>query len=132
MAQRPHDAIARRKAGRLSRSGEFDRAYRHGRSVANRYLVLYTFPRDDGQPLRAGFSVGRRLGSAPERNRLRRLLREALRPREAALTNLACDLVVVARPDARELAAGRGLEGIDAALAELLGKAGLSTDEPAL
>ena len=30
--------------GRLSRSAEFERVYRQGRSTANRHLVLYTFP----------------------------------------------------------------------------------------
>ncbi|MDX6642532.1 MAG: Ribonuclease, partial [Solirubrobacteraceae bacterium] len=34
------------RRGRLSRSAEFDRVYRHGRSHANRYLVLYAFPRE--------------------------------------------------------------------------------------
>ncbi len=30
--------------GRLSRSAEFDRVFRHGRSHAGRELVLYVFP----------------------------------------------------------------------------------------
>ena len=38
----------RRKRGRLSRSGDFDRVYRDGRSHANRYLVLYAFMRLEG------------------------------------------------------------------------------------
>ena len=33
------------KRGRLSRSAEFERVYRQGRSHGNRHLVLYTFPR---------------------------------------------------------------------------------------
>ena len=44
-----------RKRGRLSRSGDFDRAYRDGRSHANRHLVLYAFPRspdeEDEEPV---------------------------------------------------------------------------------
>ena len=35
----------RPKRGRLSRSAEFERVYRQGRSHGNRHLVLYTFPR---------------------------------------------------------------------------------------
>ena len=36
---------ARRR--RLSRSGDFDRVYREGNSCANRFLVLYSFPRSE-------------------------------------------------------------------------------------
>ena len=35
---------------RLSRSAEFERVYRQGRSKANRFLVLYALPRGDAEP----------------------------------------------------------------------------------
>ena len=66
---------ARRKRRRLSRSGEFERVYREGRSHASRHLVVYAFPRsDDESDPRLGVSVGRKLGGAVERNRIKRLL----------------------------------------------------------
>ena len=69
----------RRKRGRLSRSGDFDRVYRDGRSHANRYLVLYSFPRPDSavDQSRLGISVSRKVGGAVERNAVKRALREA-------------------------------------------------------
>lgn len=107
------------KGGRLSRSADFERVYRRGRSQGNRHLVLYAFPRGEGDGPRLGVSVGRKLGGAVERNRVKRLLREAFRARAADLPP-DHDFVVVARPDARELAEREGLAGFETALGELL------------
>ena len=101
--------------------------YREGRSHASRHLVVYAFPSaegDDSEP-RLGVSVGRKLGGAVERNRMKRLLREAF---WALSTDLPAghDFVVVARPDAGELAQRDGESGIERALRELLEKAGFA------
>jgi ribonuclease P protein component len=113
-----------RRGRRLSRSAEFERVYRQGRSVANRHLVLYSFPNQSVDRPRLGLSVSRKVGGAVERNRVKRLLREAFASVEDQL-EAGNDVVVVARPEARELAERQGLEGIDGALEELIGRAGL-------
>jgi ribonuclease P protein component len=115
---------SRRRARRVSRSAEFERVYRQGRSVANRHLVLYSFPNESIDRPRLGLSVSRKVGGAVERNRVKRLLREAFDGVEADLES-GHDVVVVARPEARELAEREGLAGIDGALEELIGRAGL-------
>jgi ribonuclease P protein component len=112
--------------GRLSRSAEFERVYRQGRSVANRHLVLYTFPNASTERPRLGLSVSRKVGGAVERNRVKRLLREAFAQAQDDLLS-GQDVVVVARPPAGELAEREGLAGMDASLAELIAKAGLHT-----
>jgi ribonuclease P protein component len=118
----------RRKRGRLSRSGDFDRVYREGQSHANRFLVLYTFPRGTAEPgeedTRLGISVSRKVGGAVERNAVKRALREAFWSLEGTLPR-AHDLVLVARPDVAGLLERDGADGVAATLKELVAEAGL-------
>jgi ribonuclease P protein component len=113
------------KRRRLSRSAEFERVYRQGRSKANRYLVLYAFPRDDDRGgtdpdgPRLGLSVSRRVGGAVDRTKVKRVLRESFWA-EADRLPSGADYVVVARPDSRELAEREGMTGVRAAVAELV------------
>jgi ribonuclease P protein component len=120
----------RSRRQRLSRSAEFDRVYREGRSHANRYLVVYSFPRedDDLRDPRLGVSVGRKVGGAVERNRVKRLLRDAFWAAADELPD-GHDFVVVARPESGELAAREGEPGVERALRELLEKAGFARSE---
>jgi ribonuclease P protein component len=121
----------RGRRGRLSRSADFDRVYREGRSHASRHLVLYAFPRGetDGDP-RLGVSVGRKVGGAVERNRVKRQLREAFWALAPELPD-GYDFVLVARPEAGALAAEEGEPGVEAALRELVEGAGLVEERAA-
>src|SRR5271167_4909409 len=118
------------RRGRLSRSAEFERVYRQGRSVGNRHLVLYAFPTGGSEAPRLGLSVSRKVGGAVDRNRVKRLLREAFARHEQAVPG-GQDLVIVARPEVRELAEREGLDGVDTALSELFAKAGLAAVQDA-
>lgn len=113
---------------RLSRSGDFDKVIRRGRSHASRELVLYVFPREADGPPRLGLSVSRKVGGAVERNRVKRLLREAF-DLEAERLPEGTDAVVVARQEAWGLAERKGLSGVRSALSELISRATGSKDE---
>lgn len=121
----------RRKRGRLSRSGDFDRVYREGRSHSNRYLVLYAFPRrsgfeaDPAEDTRLGVSVSRKVGGAVQRNAVKRALREAFWAASGPLPE-GHDFVLVARPDVAALLERDGAFGVAQALGDVLAQAGLS------
>jgi ribonuclease P protein component len=118
----------RRKRGRLSRSGDFDRVYRDGASHANRYLVLYSFPRADAaaDQVRLGISVSRKVGGAVERTAVKRALREAFWGLDAGLP-ADYDFVLVARPDVAGLVEREGTGGVESTLRELVVESGLGT-----
>ena len=99
--------------------------YREGRSHASRHLVVYAFPRapDDDTDPRLGVSVGRKLGGAVERNRMKRLLREAFWSNSEGLRE-GHDFVIVARP-----ARDGGEQAIQEALRTVLAEAGLAAGE---
>jgi len=118
-----------RRRGRLSRSGDFDRVYREGRSHANRFLVVHFFPRpaseesEESEEVRLGVSVSRKVGGAAERNSVKRALREAFWALDGIPPNH--DFVIVARPDAAGLVEREGTPGVGAALRDLLADAEL-------
>lgn len=119
----PRPGAPRVKRRRLSRSAEFERVYRRGRSRSNRWLVLHAFPRDAADGPRLGLSVGRKVGGAVERNRVKRVLREAFWRFEDQLPEEQ-DFVIVARAEAGDLIEREGVDGVVKALEELLAVAG--------
>lgn len=114
----------RRRRRRLSRSADFDRVFRDGRSHANRYLVVYSFPTSDGDGPRMGVSVGRKVGGAVVRNRVKRVLREAFWACADDLPE-GHDFVVVARPAIAGLAEEHGEAGVEKELRAVLAESGL-------
>jgi ribonuclease P protein component len=109
---------------RLSRSRDFDAVYRHGRSVSTRFLILYSFAREEGagEP-RLGLSVPKKaIASAVARNRIKRRLRELWRARLHLLAP-GRDYVLIVRPGLAEAAEERGSDWLGARVDEVLGKA---------
>ena len=87
---------------RLTRSEDFKRVRRDGKSYAHPLVVLIALNSESHDPsrlrgVRVGVAAGKSVGTAVHRNRAKRLLREAMR---TLLTNTAsgADLILIARP----------------------------------
>jgi ribonuclease P protein component len=85
-----------KKRERLKARKDFVSVYRKGRAWANQLLVLRALPRNLPH-YRCGFVVSKRVGKAVVRNRLKRRLKEGLRP---LTVQPGWDLILLARPPA--------------------------------
>ena len=84
------------RSHRLSGKLAFSAVYDAKMKVSRGPLAAYSLQNDLGHP-RLGISISRRVGSAPVRNRIKRLLREAFRLHRHDLPR-GYDLVIVVRP----------------------------------
>ena len=109
---------------RLTRSEDFKRVRRTGRSYAHPLVVLIVEKNPQGN-LRVGVAAGRAAGTAVRRNRAKRLLREAIR---TLLPNIAshADLILIARTGLTSAT----LDETRQALLSLLQRAQLYTSSP--
>jgi ribonuclease P protein component len=94
-------------AARLLKHSDFERVYKQGRRHFSPYMTVFYLPqadvlqaadaesavKNDAKTARVGFTVGRMLGGAVQRNRIRRRLREAVRLRRSTFKPLV-DIVI--------------------------------------
>jgi ribonuclease P protein component len=107
---------------RLTRSQDFDAVYRKGRSTSSRYLVLYWFPREEPEDEpRLGLAVPKSTGTAVQRNRIKRRVRELWRERLEQVP-AGCDYVLVVRPGLSEAAEAQGAAWLGEQVDEVLAK----------
>ncbi len=106
-------------ADSLRRGPEFQRAWDSGKSWSHSLLVLRVSANGIDRN-RFGFIVGKKIGKAVERNRVKRVMREAVRLRQETLPK-GWDIIVIARSGARQAS----FREVDAALVSLLERAHL-------
>ena len=97
----------------LKKNKDFQIVYKKGKSLANRYLVMYVM-QNGTERNRVGISVSKKVGNSVVRHRLTRLIRESYRLSEEHFRS-GYDLIVIARTGARE----KGYHDVESALIHL-------------
>ena len=104
----------------LKKDSDFRKVYRHGKSIANRLLVMYTFPNKSDNN-RIGISVSKKVGKANVRNKARRRIKESYRLNIDANVKYGYDIVFIARVAIKEA----DYKDIEKSMTHLIRKAGL-------
>jgi ribonuclease P protein component len=87
--------------GRLTSGWQFREVYRLGRSFHGNLMTLISLSRPDEHG-RVAYVASRKVGGAVQRNRAKRLLREAYRATPASVRERACWRVWIARTPCSE------------------------------
>jgi len=100
---------------RLRQRKDFLAAATGARAPVSGFVLQALDRREDG-PVRVGFTVSKKVGNSPERNRVRRRLREVVRLAPSAGLRQGYDYVLIGRRAALELPFGRLVEDLGRAL----------------
>lgn len=91
-----------KKKYRIKKNNDFQRVFKHGKSMANRQFIIYTLEQSEEPEFRIGLSVSKKIGNAVTRNRVKRLIRQVfLEEKERIIKGK--DFVVIARKPAAEM-----------------------------
>lgn len=106
-----------KKQFRIKKNKEFQYSFKSGKSFANRQLVIYYVQKPGQDHFRIGLSVGKKIGNAVTRNRIKRYLRQAFQELEESMLH-PYDIVIIARQPTKKM----GYQEIKKSLIHLLYK----------
>ncbi len=100
----------------INENRDFLNVYHHGKSYANKYLVIYLLE-NNSRKNRFGITVSKKVGNSVVRHRVTRLIRESIRLHEDQIQT-GFDIVIIARNTAKD----RKYQEIESAFLHLLNK----------
>lgn len=80
----------------LRKKSDFSAIYNRGKSVGDRYVVLF-YRKNDLPYNRTGFLASKKVGNSVKRNRARRLMKESYRQLQDRLPDCGYDFIIIAR-----------------------------------
>jgi ribonuclease P protein component len=106
----------------LRKDADFDNVYKRGRSVGERYVVVF-YIKNHRDINRTCFLASKKVGNSVRRNRARRLMRESYRLMKDRLP-IGYDIIIIAR----NTITGRTFFEVDKSIKRAFSKAGLLKD----
>ncbi len=91
-----------KKKYRIKKNEEFQKIFKRRQSCANRQFVIYKYKNDQFDHFRLGLSVGKKIGKAVTRNRVKRYIRQAFTELRDDL-DPSYDYIVIARKPAADM-----------------------------
>ena len=91
-----------KKEFRIKDNKEFQYVFQQGKSFANRQLVIYYMKESHQDHFRIGLSVGKKIGNAVARNRIKRCLRRSFQELEEKILP-TLNIVIIARQPTKEM-----------------------------
>lgn len=90
------------KSYRIKKSQEIEKVMKKGRSKANPYFIVYKYVKQDNDNFRIAISVGKKIGKAVERNKIKRYIRNVTTEHKHEM-NPHYDYFVIAREGVKDL-----------------------------
>ncbi len=118
MGERERMKLSKEKI--IKSKSDFNLVCQEGKAYADKYMVMYVFYAASDAD-KVGFAAGKRLGAAPVRNRIKRIMRESYRLNCDKLKSGGIWLVLVGRMSAAKVKR----QTIDASFLSLAAKAGI-------
>lgn len=91
-----------KKEYRIKDNEEFQVVFKQGKSFANRQLVIYYLKNKNQDHFRIGLSVGKKIGNAVIRNRIKRYLRQSFQDLEPKILP-TLNIVIIARQPTKNM-----------------------------
>ena len=90
------------KCYRIKKSQEIEQVMKKGRSRANPYFIVYKYAKNDNDNFRIAISVGKKIGKAVERNKVKRYIRNVTTEHKHEMKH-NYDYFVIARKVVKDL-----------------------------
>lgn len=87
---------------RIKKSKEIEQVMKKGRSKANPYFIVYKYPNKTNSNFRIAISVGKKVGKAFERNKIKRYIRTVTTEHKNQI-NPQYDYFIIARKGVKDL-----------------------------